>query len=288
MHILTDKILDLDPEKQALMFLRFLSIYGMILKPGAVVITGSCDPCYHHLFPVQWWVSFKGPSGFQCFCKAPLVGWHYTMQYIGGSLCLQRDANFSSWNFWKPYWLPLEHGTVAYPVQRMREEPFLRQSSLIPSYPWCKEVGLTRFYIFSACTKTSLSHYLFPSYSTQSLGTSHSGQTNPVPEATLRKLQYVTKHIPALPPDLGICCPDGVPQPEAVCACMFLSLVLHVLESWSSICAATAGTWPHLPIRHETAFLGKIVNLVLFWKKRFLRNTTWHPFGETGNIPLHA
>lgn len=54
MHILTDKILDLDPEKQALMFLRFLSIYGMILKTGAVVITGSCDPCYHHLFPVQW------------------------------------------------------------------------------------------------------------------------------------------------------------------------------------------------------------------------------------------
>lgn len=193
------------------------------------------------------------------------------MPYIGGSLSLQRDANFSFWNFWKPYWLPLEHGTVASPVQRMREEPFLRQSSFIPSYSWCKEVGSTRFYISSAHTKTSLSHYLFPSYSTHSLGTSCSGQTNPVPEATLRKLEGVTKHVPALPPDLGTCCTDGVPQPEAGCACMFLSLMLHMLESWSSICAATAGTWPHLPVRHETAFLGKNVNLVLFWNKLFFK-----------------
>lgn len=52
MHILTYKILDLDPEKQVLGFLRFLSIYGMLLKSVALVMTGSSDPYYHHLFPV--------------------------------------------------------------------------------------------------------------------------------------------------------------------------------------------------------------------------------------------
>lgn len=49
MHILTDKILDLDPEKQVLGFLKFLSIYGMLLKSVALVMTGSSDPYYHHL-----------------------------------------------------------------------------------------------------------------------------------------------------------------------------------------------------------------------------------------------
>lgn len=52
MHILTDKILDLEPEKQALEFQRLLSIHGMILKSIALVMTGSSNPYYHHLFPV--------------------------------------------------------------------------------------------------------------------------------------------------------------------------------------------------------------------------------------------
>lgn len=122
-----------------------------------------------------------------------------------------------------------------------------------------------------------------------SLGTSHSGQTNSVPTATLRKLECVTEHVPALPPDLGICSTDGAPQPEAGCAHMFLSLVLDVSESWSSISASMAVTWPHLPVRHETAFLGKMVNLVLFWKKFiFFRNRTWRPSGVTGNIPIYC